>query len=140
MVPLVRTKLVMPVSGSGYSERVRLNALLDRALDDNVRLALLSAPPGYGKTMALAGWFEARGVPRAGLSLGAADNDPARFARYLGAAVRAVRPVAGDAVADLFGPRAAPDPELVAATLLDELAASDDPFALVLDDYQVITA
>ncbi len=139
-VPLVRTKLVMPASGSGYGERVRLSSLLDRALDDNVRLTLLSAPPGYGKTMALAGWLESRGLPCAWLSLDAADNDLARLARYLGAALATVRPASGAAVADLFGPGAAPDPELVGATLLDELAASDDPFALVLDDYQVITA
>ncbi len=74
MVPLVRTKLVMPASGSGYTERVRLSALLDRALDDTVRLALLSAPPGYGKTMALAGWLESRRLPHAWLSLDVADN------------------------------------------------------------------
>ena len=130
----------MPVSGSGYGERARLNAILDRGLDDNVRLMLLSAPPGYGKTLALAGWLESRGLARAWLSLDAADNDLARFARYLVAALSAVRPGTGDATADLFGPGAAPDPELVGATLLDALAASDDPFVLVLDDYQVIAA
>ena len=84
-VPLVRTKLVMPAPGSGYSERVRVSALLDRALDDKVRLTLLSAPPGYGKTIAVAGWLAARGVPlRAGCRSMPADNDLARFARYLG--------------------------------------------------------
>ena len=139
-VPLVRTKLAMPASGSGYSERVRLGALLDWALDDSVRLTLLSAPPGYGKTTVLAGWLRSRGLSCAWLSLDTADNDLARFARYLGAAMRTVRPATGDVVADLFGPGVAPDPELVGATLLDEMAASDDPFALVLDDYQVITA
>ena len=139
-VPLVRTKLVMPASGSSYVERARLNAILDRGLDDNVRLMLLSAPPGYGKTMALAGWLESRGLARAFLSLDVADNDLARFVRYLVAALSAVRPGTGDATVDLFGPGAAPDPELVGATILDELAASDDPFVLVLDDYQVIAA
>ena len=139
-VPLVRTKLVMPASGSGYGERARLNAILDRGLDDSVRLMLLSAPPGYGKTLALAGWLESRGLARAWLSLDVADNDLARFARYLVAAMWTVRPGTGDATADLFGPGATPDPELVGATLLDELAASDDPFVLVLDDYQVIAA
>ena len=58
----------------------------------------------------------------------------------LGAAIQTVRPASGEAVADLFGPGATPDPELVGATLLDDLAASDDPFALVLDDYQAITS
>ncbi len=138
--PLVRTKLVMPVPGSGYGERARLNAALDRSLDDNVRLVLLSAPPGYGKTTALAGWLESRGLPCAWLSLDAADNDLARFVGYLVAAIRVVRPGAGDATADLFGPGATPDPVLVGAVLLSELAASDEPFVLALDDYQVIAA
>ena len=138
--PLVRAKLVMPASAPGYGERARLNAILDRGLDDNVRLMLLSAPPGYGKTLALAGWIESCGHARAWLSLDAADNDLARFARYLVAALQTVRPGAGDATRDLFGPGAPPDPELVGATLLEGLAANDDPFVLVLDDYHVITA
>ena len=41
---------------------------------------------------------------------------------------------------ELFGPGASPDLELIGATLLDEIAASDDSFVLVLDDYQLISA
>ena len=41
---------------------------------------------------------------------------------------------------DLFGPGVSPSIDLVGATLLDEIAASDDPFVLVLDDYHVIGA
>ena len=40
----------------------------------------------------------------------------------------------------MFGPGANPGPDLVGATLLGELAASDNPFVLVLDDYHVISA
>ncbi len=61
----------------------RLGALLDRGLADSARLTLLSAPPGYGKTVAVAGWLESRGVAHAWLSLDAADNDLSRFTRYL---------------------------------------------------------
>ena len=53
---------------------------------------LLSAPPGYGKTVAVAGWLESRALAHAWLSLDVADNDLARFVRYLVAALRAVRP------------------------------------------------
>ena len=48
--------------------------------------------------------------------------------------------MAGDATEGLFGPGASPSIDLVGATLLDEIAASDDPFVLVLDDYHVIGA
>ena len=58
----------------------------------STRLTLLSAPPGYGKSVAVAGWLGSRGVPHAWLSLDAADNDPARFLRYLVGALQPVRP------------------------------------------------
>lgn len=73
--PLVGTKLRPPAPVSNYGERSRVSALLDPTLTDATRLTLLSAPPGYGKTVAVAGWLAARGVPFAWLSLDPADND-----------------------------------------------------------------
>ena len=137
--PLVGTKIHGPRPVAGYRERPRVSDRLDGALNDATRLTLLSAPPGYGKTVAMAGWLAARGVPYAWLSLDTADNDLARCARYLAAALRAVRPEAGTATA-LFGPGTNPTPDLIGATLLGEMADDDDPFVLVLDDYQAITA
>ena len=138
--PLVATKLRAPDPVSQHGERPRLSALLDHGLDDSVRLTLLSAPAGYGKTVALAGWLESRRLARAWLSLDAADSDLARFVRYLVASLRAVRPDAGAATESMFGPGANPSPDIVGATLLEELEASDDPFVLALDDYHLITA
>jgi LuxR family maltose regulon positive regulatory protein len=136
--PLVGTKLRAPASIATYRERPRLSARLDAALEDRTRLTLLSAPPGYGKTVAVAGWLEARGVPHVWLSLDAADNDLARFVRYVAAALRSVRAGAGEAAAGLFVPGSSPSADLVGATLLDVMAAGDDSFILVLDDYQAI--
>ena len=113
---------------------------LDRGLEDSTRLTILSAPPGYGKTAALVGWLASRGLAHAWLSLDPADNDLARFVRYLVAALQPVRPGSGGATAGLFGPGASPDPDLVGATLLEEVSGGDDPFVLVLDDYHVIAA
>ena len=138
--PLVATKLLAPLSVTGYRERPRLGAMLDRGLEDSSRLTLLSAPPGYGKTVAVAGWLGSRGLTCAWLLLDSADNDLARFVRYLVAALRAVRPEVGDATDGLFGPGVSTSMDLIGATLLDEIAASDDPFVLVLDDYQVVSA
>ena len=125
---------------AGYRERPRLSALLDQALEDSARLTLVSAPPGYGKTVTVTGWLASQGLACAWLSLDPADNDLARFVRYLVASLRAVRPEVGDATEGLFGPGANPGPDLVGATLLDGLASSDDAFVLVLDDYHVISA
>ncbi len=88
----------------------------------------------------MTGWLASRGLPQAWLSLDAADNDLARFVRYLVAALGSVRADAGEAMLGLFGPGASPSIDLLGATLLDEIAANDDPFALVLDDYHVIGA
>ena len=130
-VPIVGTKLHAPASVSGYRERPRISGLLDRGLEDSPRLTLLSAPPGYGKTVAVAGWLASRALAHAWLSLDAADNDLARFVRYLVAALRSVRTDAGEATLGLFGPGVSPSLDLIGATLLDEIAASDDPFVLV---------
>jgi LuxR family transcriptional regulator, maltose regulon positive regulatory protein len=134
--PLLATKLHAPRVGR-YGDRPRLGTLLDRVLDDGTRLTLLSAPPGYGKSVAVAGWLGSSGVPAAWLSLDAADNDPVRFLRYLVAALRPVRPgidrVAGALLEGGAGPESA-------AVLIDAMATTDDPFVLVLDDYHVITA
>ena len=138
--PLVGTKLRAPVEGRDYRERPRLSGQLDGALEDRTRLTLLSAPPGYGKTVAVAGWLVTRGMPFAWLSLDPADNDLARFVRYLGASLRMVRPAAGDAADGLFSPGTNPSPDLVGAIVVEALAASDEPFVLVLDDYHVVTA
>ncbi len=138
--PLVGTKLQAPASVSGYRDRPRLSALLDRGLADSARLTLLSAPPGYGKTVAVVGWLRSRGVAHAWLSLDAADNDLSRFTRYLSAALGTVRPAAADATADYFGLGVTPSPEFVGALLIEGLTESDDPFVLVIDDYQLVTA
>ncbi len=139
-VPIVGTKLQAPASVSGYRERPRISALLDRGLDDSARLTLLSAPPGYGKTVAATGWLTSRGPACAWLSLDAADNDLARFVHYFLRALRSVRPDVGAATLGLFGPGTNPSPDLVGATLLDEIAATDDPFVFLLDDFQAVTA
>ena len=50
-------------------------------------LALVCAPAGYGKTVLLADWARRTRHPARWLSLDTADNDPARFWRYVVAAL-----------------------------------------------------
>jgi LuxR family maltose regulon positive regulatory protein len=136
LTPLISTKLHAP-RVAVYGDRPRLSAHLDRALDDATRLTLLSAPPGYGKSVAAAGWLASRDVGNAWLSLDPADNDPVRFLRYLVAALEPLRPGITGLAPTLL--EVGPGPE-GAAILIDAIGATDDPFVVVLDDYHVITA
>ncbi len=135
--PLIATKLRSPIAIAAQLDRPRLHAQLARTLDADVRLTLVSAPPGYGKTIAVAGWLASSHTPHAWLSLDPADNDPVRFLRYLVGALAPLRPGIVIAARSLVG---ATDPAEIAALLIDALAQADDPLALVLDDYHVISA
>jgi LuxR family maltose regulon positive regulatory protein len=135
--PLISTKLHAPARVAAHRERPRLSTHLDRALDDATRLTLLSAPPGYGKSVAVAGWLASRDVQSSWLSLDAADNDPVRFVRYLAGALESLRPGIAGAIPALLDAASGSDR---AAILIDAVGASDDQFVLVLDDYHVITA
>ncbi|NLT54549.1 MAG: hypothetical protein GXX79_08265 [Actinomycetales bacterium] len=137
-VPLVAAKLVAPALPRCHLDRSRLGALLDVALDPRTRLTLVSAPPGYGKSVAVAGWLASRDVAATWLCLDEADSDLTRFVRYLVAALDRVRPGVGEGTLGLVATGVTPDVDLIGATILDEVASSDAPFVLVLDDYQAI--
>jgi LuxR family maltose regulon positive regulatory protein len=107
------------------------------------KLALVSAPAGFGKTTLLGEWLAAardgeRSV--AWLSLDQGDNEPALFWTYVIAAMQEVVPaVGGRALALLSGPQPPPI-EAVLATMLNELNAVPNDIVLVLDDYHVVDA
>jgi LuxR family maltose regulon positive regulatory protein len=114
--PLVQR--VAEVRRAGVAER------LERA--GSVKLVLVRAPAGFGKTTAMVQLRESlqqRGVATAWLTLDNADNDVPRFLAGLSAAV-----------AQLGLERRS----IESHNVLDELAAEDTPYALFLDDFEVI--
>jgi LuxR family maltose regulon positive regulatory protein len=136
--PLLTTKLAMPHGRQALVARPRLLARLDAGLA--AALILVAAPPGFGKSTLVAEWARRGGRPVAWLSLDAADNDPARFARYLVAAIEAAQPgIAAGAHAALQAARDAPL-DAVLAALIDALATLPRDLVLVLDDYHAIEA
>ena len=84
----------------------RLDAGSDR------RLTLVTAPAGWGKTTLVGDWLAGRASEGAGwVALDAADNDPARFWRYVGEALRrAGAPVDEQAVGALRAAARRPRP------------------------------
>ena len=104
-----------------------------------VKLVLVRAPAGFGKTTAMVQARErlaARGVSTAWLTLERTDNDVPRFLACLGPAIGQI---VGDAPADghagrLGNPRAG-----APLAVVDALARHGAPFALFLDDFELIT-
>lgn len=93
------------------------------------RLVLICAPAGFGKTTAMLQYrerVEAEGLATGWLTLDPSDNDGARLLRALAAATE---PILGRPRGDRSDTRPA---------ILDALAAEDKPFALFLDDFEVL--
>jgi LuxR family transcriptional regulator, maltose regulon positive regulatory protein len=137
---LLATKLHVPRPQRGFVPRPRLACALDEGLAR--RLILVCAPAGFGKTALLADWIRRGQRPVAWLSLEAADNDPARFWRYVVAALDRAPPGIAERVGPLLGPPAPRSFEGLVTALINELAAwpGEDEVVLVLDDYHEIDA
>ncbi|MGN6490055.1 MAG: LuxR C-terminal-related transcriptional regulator [Devosia sp.] len=136
-MPLVATKLNLPVPRPRIVSRPRLRELLDRGRE--AKLTLVSAPAGFGKTTLLADWLAGPAPPGqavAWLSLDANDNEATVFWPHLVAALQAASAKAGASFAEL---PAASQPDLgFVALLLNQLAAGETPILLVLDDLHLV--
>ncbi|NLD45475.1 MAG: AAA family ATPase, partial [Chloroflexi bacterium] len=158
--PLLATKLMAPTRRPDAVVRPHLLDRLHAGLRAGRRLSLVSAPPGFGKTTVVADWLAATDRRRAWLALDEGDNDAWTFVRYLAAALDqsaanqnvALRTQAGGAPAEGI-PAAQASPERAATggspatqapagdglvALINGLAAANEPWLLVLDDYQAI--
>jgi LuxR family maltose regulon positive regulatory protein len=135
MEALVATKVTVEARGHRLVVRPRLRQILDEA--GRARLVLLSAPAGFGKTTLVTDWLAASRARHAWLSLDEADNDPARFLRYLHASGQAL-----DGGAEPRGHTKGrpPDRDLVLAGLVDRIRAGPRRACIVLDDFHLIRA
>jgi LuxR family maltose regulon positive regulatory protein len=133
---LLATKIAIPRITSELLPRSRLSSRLEAATTRE--LVLISTPAGFGKTTFLAGWARSTERPVAWLSLDGDDNDPARFWRYMVAAVSSVRRGIGEPALSLLNASAQPTPKAVITVLVNELTAHPDEFVFILDDYHRI--
>jgi len=134
--PVLATKLFIPPPRPNAVLRTGLIARLNKGL--HRRLALISAPAGFGKTTLVSAWLAGCGRPAAWLSLDDADNDPARFLTYLVAALQTIAPTVGANVVALLQSAQPPPSEALLPLLVNQIAALPQPAVLVLDDYHVL--
>ena len=137
---LLATKLHVPRPQPGFVPRPRLVQALGEGLARG--RVLICAPAGFGKTSLLADWARSGGRPVAWLGLDAGDNDPARFWRYVVAALDQAQPRIAERLGPLLGPPAPRSFEGLATALINELAAQpgQDEVLLILDDYHLVDA
>jgi len=134
-LPIAETKLLLPRLRAEMVARPRVQEILER---DDVTLTLVSAPPGYGKTVAARTWHESASGAVAWLTLEAADNDPVRFWTYVAMAVERVRGGLGrGALQRLKTPGHSLESAVIELT--NGIAAFGAPLTVVLDDFQSIT-
>ena len=123
------TKLSIPRSRRPLVARPALSA----ELDGDYRIALVSAPAGYGKTATLASWASTQPGKVAWLSCDALDAEPTRFMSCLLTTVSATWPgVADDAFVLLD--RDGANTYDAALSMANELANVDGPGIIVVDD------
>ena len=137
---LLTTKLNIPPARANLVARPRLIERLQESLSFN--LVLISAPAGFGKTTLVSEWVHSSQppVPTAWLSLEHRENDPVRFWEYFIAALRTLKPTAGEAALSLLH---APEPyptESILTALINDITGIRKDFIVVLDDYHLIVA
>ncbi|MGD2044170.1 MAG: hypothetical protein PVJ28_11010, partial [Acidimicrobiia bacterium] len=115
--------------------------MIDRLSDDPVRLSLISASAGWGKTSLIAAWHQAvPGTSFAYVHLEPGDDDLATFWAYVLAAFESVglAPDSLDRHELLRAPGVDPMRRIV-PQLVNELHSVAIPLVLVLDDYHTIS-
>jgi LuxR family maltose regulon positive regulatory protein len=140
---ILPTKLYMPIPKPKVVSRPRLLLKLDTLRER--KLALISAPAGFGKTTLLSNWIEHQGQQQpplqvAWLSLDPNDNDPARFLTYFVTALRNVDDSFGEEILPLLRAFQISSIKETWEILAGQIASIPSAFVLVLDDYHLIEA
>jgi LuxR family maltose regulon positive regulatory protein len=106
-----------------------------------LRLALVSAPAGSGKTTVLSEWYQAlrdRRVAAAWLSLDDFDNDPRRFLVNLISAIQEALPEFGSGALDSLTVNPDALVEDAATSLVHDFGGANPRIVVFLDDYHEI--
>ena len=136
MVELLRTKLFIPRPRQNLVSRPRLVERLNSGLDG--KLTLIAAPAGFGKTTLLSEWLHQSPCYVAWLSLDDGDNDSTRFWTYFITSIQQLRSDLGEGALALLQSLQAPPIASILTTLINDITAFPDAFAIVLDDYHLI--
>jgi LuxR family maltose regulon positive regulatory protein len=136
LIPILATKLYVPPPRLKVVLRPNLIERLNEGL--HLKLTLISAPAGFGKTTLVSEWVAGCSRPVAWLSLDEGDNDPACFLTYLIAALQTIMAKIGEGALGALQSPQPPPTESILTNLLNEITTTPGNFILVLDDYHAL--
>src|SRR5215207_10643474 len=141
----IRTPRPLP-STRLYSPRLRANlvqrsGLISRLGDDpDRRLAVISAPAGYGKSTLAGQLMDQLALPTAWVRLEAADDSSSRFFDLVLSALHRIDRDLAAGTALLLSEGGEPHAETIVHRLIEDLSVTTRSFVLVLHDFHTIEA
>jgi len=138
---LLITKNHVPIITPNLITRSRLYSRLDAVLQPGQKIAVISAPAGFGKTTFISQWL--RSIPdtyRVGwYSLDENDNALTRFFSYLISALRRAEPSIGTDFMDMVEAHPELKSDEFISYTINQIIESSSNFLLIIDDVHFIT-
>ena len=136
--PLLHHKLMPPRLNSNVIRREDLLSRLDQGLSR--KLALVTAPTGFGKTTLVSMWIASRDFASAWVTLDQNDNDATRFWTYVVSALRTLNSSIGKTTLSTLMTSQLPSFQILLTPLINDLARLNEASVLVLEDFHFITS
>jgi LuxR family maltose regulon positive regulatory protein len=133
---ILKSKLYPPTITQDFMPRMNLLQWFD--VERTRPLILVSAPAGYGKSALIGSWLHASDWSAGWISLDENESDLRQFLIYFVAAVRSLFPWSCNVSQGLAVTGELPPLAKLTTILTNELDAIEQPFILVLDNYERI--
>jgi len=138
-IPVTRTKIIIPRRRDEILTRQRLLDLMDELLE--MKLAIIAAPAGYGKTSLLIDFVNHTPWPICWLSLDALDKDLIRFLAHFIASIQTRFPNFGQSTLTALKNSSQDQinmPRLISTIVNDAYEHITEHFVVILDDFHLV--
>jgi ATP/maltotriose-dependent transcriptional regulator MalT/DNA-binding SARP family transcriptional activator len=136
---VIKTKIMVPRRRNEVLTRPRLLSIIEDIID--VKLLIVAAPAGYGKTSLLVDFAYHTHLPVCWFALDTLDSDPQRFIAHFISALQMRFPKFGKLALSAFGDLSQDnlnyDP-IIAAIVNDAYENITEHFVFILDDYHLV--